>query len=108
MQDTILHKYISLSPLLFTYHPPPPYPLPPGRPPTSETLDAAGSALSTTFRKPLATSNHYLGKGGREGYGSEGDRERERENRIGRMVREGKISDAPCFQSLNYSNVPFN
>ncbi|KAK2862472.1 hypothetical protein Q5P01_002005 [Channa striata] len=32
------------------------------RSPMSETLDSAGSALSTKFRKPLATSNHYFRK----------------------------------------------
>lgn len=42
--------------------PPPHFPSLSGRPPTSETLDSAGSALSTKFRKPLATSNHYFRK----------------------------------------------
>lgn len=44
---------------------PTPHPSLSGRPPASETLDSAGSALSAKFRKPLATSNHYLKKKGR-------------------------------------------
>lgn len=42
--------------------PPPHFPSLSGRSPMSETLDNAGSALSTKFRKPLATSNHYFRK----------------------------------------------
>lgn len=72
-----------------------------GRPPVSETLDFAGSALSTKFKKPLVTSNHYTRKKRRdwEGKGMRG-RTRDTQKQRGK-----EISDFSCFQSLNYNNV---
>ncbi len=89
---------------------PPHFPSLSGRPPTSETLDSAGSALSTKFRKPLATSNHYFRKRERGMRGEVGgglttkERKRTRE-RTRHTQKQREISDFSCSQSLNYNNV---
>lgn len=81
-----------------------------GSPPTSETLDSAGSALSTKFRKPLATSNHYFRKRERAMHGGGGggattkERKRTRE-RTRHTQKQGEISDFSYSQSLHYDYV---
>lgn len=77
-----------------------------GRPPTSETLDSTGSALSTKCRKPLATSNHYFRERERtvRGGGGWSDAEREEKNKW-KTQKQREISDFSCAQSLHYSNV---
>lgn len=80
---------------------PPHFPSLSGRPPASETLDSACSALSTKFRKPLATSNHYFRK--RERAMTKG-RKRTRE-RTRHTQKQGEISDFSCSLSLHYNNV---
>ena len=84
---------------------PPHFPSSSGRPPASETLDSAGSALSTKFRKPLATSNHYFRKRERA-MGRRQMREKEQETEQDlHTQKQGDILGFSCSQSPHYNNV---